>query len=77
MLRFGHSHLVYVRAWPGVRWRRKGKVKIILFGSSYPDLHLFAITAVRWRGMNVYHGRGLRLARQFVYRKAGKVSAYR
>jgi len=27
--------------------------------------------------MNLYHGRGLRFSRQVVYRKAGKVSAYR
>jgi len=30
-----------------------------------------------WRPINVYHGRGLRLKRQVVLKKAGKVSAYR
>lgn len=34
MLRFGHSHLVAVRAYPGVRWRRQGRMKILIFGSN-------------------------------------------
>lgn len=77
MLRFGHSHLVYIRAWPGVRWRKKGKTKILVYGSNLSELRRYATSVVAWRPMNVYHGRGLRLARQRVLRKAGKVSAYR
>lgn len=77
ILRFGHSHLVGIRGWPGLRWRRKGKTKILIYGSNFSDLVLFSSKVVRWRPMNVYHGRGLRLSRQYVYRKFGKVSAYR
>ena len=77
MLRFGHSHLVTLAAFPGVRWRRQGRMKILLFGSNWWDLLAFAQAVCWWRPMNVYHGRGLRLRRQLVLRKAGKVSAYR
>lgn len=34
MLRFGHSHLVALTPYPGVRWRRFGRMKIVLFGSN-------------------------------------------
>jgi len=78
VLRFGHSHLVTMRApLLGARWRRKGRMKILFFGSNYYELRHFLARIISWRPMNLYHGRGLRLSRQVVYRKAGKVSAYR
>jgi ribosomal protein L6P/L9E len=52
-------------------------MKIIFYGSNHYELSLYLTTITSWRPMNVYHGRGLRLARQRVMRKAGKVSAYR
>ena len=52
-------------------------MKMLLFGSNLWQLRHFAAAAIAWRPMNVYHGRGLRLSRQRVLRKAGKVSAYR
>lgn len=42
MLRFGHSHLVALAAFPGVRWRRQGRMKILLYGSSLWELIAFA-----------------------------------
>lgn len=77
LLRFGHAHLVFVKPLPGVRWRRFGRMKILLFGANLWDLLAYAQAVCWWRPMNVYHGRGLRLRRQLVLRKAGKVSAYR
>lgn len=52
-------------------------MKLLLFGGDFTQLRAFAAAIIGWRPMNVYHGRGLRLARQYVLRKAGKVSAYR
>jgi hypothetical protein len=52
-------------------------MKIIFYGSNLYSLRFFLATLVSWRPMNIYHGRGLRLARQCVIRKSGKVSAYR
>lgn len=77
MLRFGHAHLVAVTPLPGVRWRRLGRMKIILFGADWWSLLEYAQAVCWWRPVNVYHGRGIRLRRQLVLRKAGKVSAYR
>jgi len=77
MLRFGHSHLVALKPYPGVRWRKFGRMKIIFFGSNWWDLVNFAQSICWWRPVNVYHGRGIRLRRQAILRKAGKVSAYR
>ena len=78
VLRFGHSHLVTMSApLLGSRWRRKGRMKILFFGSNYYELRHFLARVIRWRPMNLYHGRGLRFSRQVVFRKAGKVSAYR
>jgi hypothetical protein len=47
MLRFGHAHLVALRALPGVRWRRLGRMKIVLFGSDWWSLLSYA-QAVCW-----------------------------
>jgi len=77
MLRFGHAHLVAVTPLPGVRWRRLGRMKIVLFGADWWSLLEYAQAVCWWRPVNVYHGRGIRLRRQLVLRKAGKVSAYR
>ena len=77
VLRFGHAHLVALRPFPGIRWRRQGRMRALLYGASRTELVTFAQMVCWWRPMNVYHGRGLRLRRQVVLRKAGKVSAYR
>lgn len=78
MLRFGHSHLVACQPRVSyVGWKRRGKMRLLFFGSSRYLLRRFVLGVVRWRPMNLYHGRGLRLAQQYVWRKAGKVSAYR
>jgi ribosomal protein L6P/L9E len=77
ILRFGHSHLTMLPFPAFIRVKKKGRMKLLFFGSSLSELSIFLSAAIAWRPMNIYHGRGLRLARQQVYRKAGKVSAYR
>jgi hypothetical protein len=77
MLRFGHSHLVVCRFPPAIRWRRLGRMKLLLYGTCALELRRVARRACAWRLPNMYHSRGLRLARQRLYRKGGKVSAYR
>ncbi len=78
ILRFGHSHVVFTTpALREVWWKRKGRMKIIFYGSNIYDLFSYVSNIISWRPMNVYHGRGLRLSKQKVLRKAGKVSAYR
>lgn len=77
LLRFGRSHLVTVKPKPATFWRKHGRQKIIFWGSNRWYLWRFLKKAVSWRPMNIYHGRGLRLTKQKVWRKSGKVSAYR
>lgn len=77
MLRFGHSHLVFVKPKPNVSWKKQGRMRLIFFGSNPWYLRRLLQTIIKWRPMNIYHGRGLRLATQKVARKSGKVSAYR
>ena len=50
---------------------------MIFFHSNAADLRDFLLGVVQWREPNRYHSRGLRLSRQIIVRKAGKVSAYR
>ena len=77
LLRFGHSHLVTCPPPKDARWRKHGKTKMIFFHSNLAVLRNFLISVVNWRQPNRYHSRGLRLSRQVITRKAGKVSAYR
>lgn len=77
LLRFGHSHLVIAKPKPNIFWRKHGRQKIIFWGTNKWYLWRFLKKTVAWRPMNIYHGRGLRLTKQKVWRKAGKVSAYR
>lgn len=77
VLRFGHSHLVACPPPLHTRWKKHGKVKMIFFHSNAAVLRNFLLGVVRWREPNRYHSRGLRLSRQALTRKAGKVSAYR
>lgn len=77
VLRFGHSHLVACKPPLGTRWRRGGKAKMVFFNSNVAVLREFLLGVVSWREPNRYHSRGLRLSKQTIVRKAGKVSAYR
>jgi hypothetical protein len=77
VLRFGHSHLVTCPPPRHPRWKKHGKAKLIFFHSNAAVLRDFLRGVVRWREPNRYHSRGLRLSRQVIVRKAGKVSAYR
>lgn len=73
---FGYAHRVYV--YPhSVSVRFLSKTKILLFGLSKQDLILTGHDFKRVKPMNIFTGRGIRFARQVVYKKTGKVSSYR
>jgi hypothetical protein len=77
VLRFGYSHLVALRIPDAMFARRAGKMKLVFFGTNRYEIRRFLSESISWRPMNIYNGRGLRFARQLVFRKFGKVSAYR
>ena len=72
----GYAHRVYVYS-NNITVKFLSKTKIILFGWSKPDVFRvgYALSAVR--PINIFTGRGVRFARQIIYRKTGKVSSYR
>lgn len=58
--------------------RAKTRMAVTYSGSTYAGPALaWAREFCAWRRPNTYHARGLRLGRQRLGRKAGKVSAYR
>lgn len=71
---FAHRRYFYTSSF---RVRFLSKTKIILFGYTRQDLHDVAYAFKNYKPMNVFTGRGVRFARQVVYRKTGKVSLYR
>jgi ribosomal protein L6P/L9E len=77
VLRFGHSHLIYSKKPSTVFLKKKGRMKIIFFGTNVILIRLFLKNLIFWKPSNVYTGRGLRISRQRLLRKSGKVSAYR
>jgi hypothetical protein len=65
-------------ARPGhVGWRKGGRLKLLFFGTAGAELREYLWRAQSWARPNVYHGRGLRFARQRLIKKHGKVSTYR
>lgn len=73
---FGFAHRVYVYAH-AVKVNFLSKIKILLFGLSKRDLYLTAHAIRNVRPINIFTGRGIRFARQVIYKKTGKISSYR
>lgn len=77
VLRFGHSHLIYSKKYFNVFLKKKGRMKMIFFGTNIVLIRLFLNNLIKWKPSNVYTGRGLRFSKQRLLKKAGKVSIYR
>jgi hypothetical protein len=76
-LSFGrcHKNMMVVRSL-FLKKRKKVKTKCMLFGTSKSSLDFSKSLIVNVRPINMFTQRGLRLARQIVYRKIGKKSSY-
>lgn len=72
---FWFSHINLVRVI-GCRLHKIGKYKFVLLSSNYAVLTKAAINISRIRNINLFTKRGLRLARQVVFKRKGKKSAY-
>lgn len=73
---FGYAHRVYVYAHAhSVKFL--SKTKILLFGLSKTDLFSTGYSLKAVKPINIFTGRGVRFARQVIYKKTGKVSSYR
>jgi hypothetical protein len=53
------------------------KGKLLFLSSNKKRLFDFLFKLIRSRYLNIFTARGLRLSRQTVFKKVGKVSAYR
>ena len=73
---FGYAHRVYVYA-QATSVRFLSKTKILLFGLSKTDIIDSGYKIKKVKSINIFTGRGIRFARQVVYKKTGKVSSYR
>jgi ribosomal protein L6P/L9E len=73
---FGYSHRVYVYSFFS-KVKFIGKTKVILFGLVKDDVLATSHILKSKRPINIFTGRGVRFAKQIVYKKQGKVSSYR
>ena len=73
---FGYAHRVYIYSFAN-SVKFLSKTKVFLFGLSPKDVFSTGYSLFRTRPINVFTGRGVRFARQVVYKKTGKIGAYR
>jgi ribosomal protein L6P/L9E len=71
---FAHRRYFYTTSF---RVKFLSKTKIVLFGFSKGDVLKVAFEFQTYKPINVFTGRGVRFAKQIIYRKTGKVSLYR
>jgi len=73
---FGHSHRIYLYSvFISVKFLTK--TTVFLFGSSKKDILTIGHSIKKTKPINIFTGRGVRFARQVIYKKTGKVSSYR
>jgi ribosomal protein L6P/L9E len=73
---FGYSHRIYIYAYFNIV-KFLTKTKILIFGFSKKDILESGYDLKSKRPINIFTGRGVRFAKQIIYKKTGKVSAYR
>jgi len=73
---FGFAHRVYVYAFNNTV-KFLSKTKILIFGLSKIDVNQTGHNLCNVKPINIFTGRGVRFARQVIYKKTGKIGAYR
>ena len=73
---FGYAHRLYLYSY-FVSVKFLSKTSIFLFGFVKSDLLTVSHTLKKMRPINIFTGRGVRFAKQVIYKKQGKVSSYR
>lgn len=73
---FGYAHRVYIYA-QATSVRFLSKTKVLLFGLCARDVYAVGYSLKKVKPINIFTGRGVRFARQVIYKKTGKVSSYR
>ena len=73
---FGYAHRLYIYAY-FISVLFLSKTSIFLFGLVKTDVLSIGKSVKMMRNINIFTGRGVRFARQIIYKKAGKVSSYK
>lgn len=73
---FGYAHRLYLYSY-FVSVKFLSKTSIYLFGLVKSDLLWVGYGLKKMRPINIFTGRGVRFAKQVIYKKQGKVSSYR
>lgn len=75
-LQFGYSHLMYLYSF-FITVKFLTKTTILMFGINKNDLTSNSKKLYYIKPINIFTGKGIRFARQIIYKKTGKVSSYR
>ena len=73
---FGYYHRIYVYSFFN-KVKFLSKIKLLIFGFIKQDIAYTAHNLKSKRRINIFTGRGVRFAKQVIYKKTGKVSSYR
>ena len=73
---FGYYHRIYIYSFFN-KVKFLSKTKLLIFGLTKKDIVCTSQALKSKRSINIFTGRGVRFARQVIYKKTGKVSSYR
>lgn len=73
---FGYYHRIYIYSF-FAKVKFLSKTKVLLFGLTKNDILQVAYDLKSKRPINIFTGRGVRFAKEVIYKKTGKVSSYR
>jgi len=73
---FGHSHLILLPLLLSKIFMLT-KTKLLLISMNFQNLFFNIKKILATKPMNIFTSRGIRLSKQLVYKKTGKVSSYR
>nr|QCU82630.1 ribosomal protein L6 [Pseudourostyla cristata] len=75
-LKFGYSHRIYIYInYVSVKFL--SKTSVLMFGINNNDIITKSYELYNTRTYNIFTTRGIRFAKQIIYKKAGKISTYR
>jgi hypothetical protein len=72
----GYSHTVYLYT-NKVQMTRLSRLKYFLLGVTSYDVRRMFKKIISWKSLNIFTTRGIRVSKQLIYKKRGKISAYR
>lgn len=75
-LQFGYSHLFYLYSF-FITVKFLTKTSILMFGINNWNLLQKSNELYNVKKINIFTGKGIRFAKQIIYRKTGKISSYR